>query len=1053
MQEIFKPIEELHESMKGKNQVLTEKDVREAFGKVKASFEELYKTDEAKKKNLVDRVENLMNDWIQDLQDLKQANGQKKEEIITANGTQLENLKSTLNTWAERERALQFVAAFQKGAEMAKPGDSGIPDYENEILTYGVPVWTKDEGGATQSLVEGYMAAQALAEQQGGPKVEVAFAKFKEAYEKNDKTHSTAEYLAAGIPTFGIGALALAAVDRDKYLHLTDVEKIIDAEKYAPKLAQYEKLSNQGKGFLMAQMGIAEKTLGTANKDYEAYLLGELAAINAKTPFDKSWEKEKESFMDIKTPQDWKEKLDDAQKSFVEFVAGYNVLIKFLPEAAQPNIAALAAKNFEDLTKAERESLPQIIQDGKDKLFLYVQNKQLAILQKIRTLGEEYDNAKTSLHVPRETLQAWAEKYNALGGDLRSFQLDKTLPFDQYVVNFGNFVGFEDRYSQLRQGFEDYKKQPPSADGKAAPEALVPGALSALAEGADGAALQAKLNELFQKPGVREAVEKALAPLKEIVKKPDWEMKDIYEALIKELPKDKGFKLELDADGEHLLVHTGEIKTPVLLPEVDKDKVAEALNKDDVDGLLTMFIEGFKEANKKAAPDGNLDGLSSTPSDSSSSSAASTEGGETFEDSLDDPYKDHWEKGRHSPDLNMFAPYKGLLRVNTFSEEGGHLRDEKDGSILQTLEDGSEVKLLKPNEKVYIVDGKRFVKVRYEDPQKGEMIGWMMQDDLQKTSPMDLDLSEEDSNKPAEGQENNDLLFLGNVNSEYRDGLERIMRDKENKGGVDLFLPFNRVQMPCHLQKDSDGDWRISWATKDGKRANMAFPNLMAAMKDINNGLVTRRMTWDMIQTQGAYDRWEEEIGAVDDLERTDVADTDKLEVTFNLDDWENNVDVRMWALPHGEIGYRIEGESVSVKKGIDFAEGKTASFDDFMHLLAHMRPWVYDSDDGDKVDAPRRAKEKLYRDLTDVEKFRKMEEQTGRAMVFNLLKRPERMQVIYDWGDGGRNKATVNLWAKDDGLYYMVNFGGRDLMDSPVRVDNLDAALKDIAAAKERTV
>lgn len=1045
MSEIFKPIEELHEGMKSNGQTLAEKDVREAFGKVKASFEELYKTDESKKKNAVDRVENLMNDWIQDLKDLKTANEQKKSEIIAANGTQLENLKSIINALDAQARGKEFMAAFQKGATMAKPGDEGIPDYQNEWkrAPYSVIPGPTEVGGETQSLVEGYMAAQALAEQQGGPKAEVAFDAFKNAYEHHELTTSEA-------------MLDVHFGKEDKYLHLTDVQKIIETEKYAPKLAPYEKLSNQGKGFLMAQLGIAEKTLGAAYKDYEAYLLGKLAAINAKTPFDESWEKEKESFMDIETPQEWKEKLDDSQKSFAEFVAGYNALIKLLPDAAQPNIAALAAKNFEDLTQAERESLPQIIQDGKDELLTYFQNKQATAFDKITKLGTAYKAAKDSLHVPHESLQAWADRYSALASDFQNFHLDASLPFDQYVVNFGNFVGFEDRYNQLQQGLDDFKKQPASADIKAAPEAPIPGLMNALAEDTDGTALRVQMIELLKQPKFHEALEKALAPLKEIVKKPDWEMKDIYEALIKELPQDKSLHLEIDADGKHVLVQIGGMKASMPLPEVDKDKVAEALNKDDVAGLLAMFAEGFKEANRKASTDQDFGALSGDSSDSSSSSASSTESAETPESSLDDPYKAHWERGRHSPDRNMFASYKGLLRVNTFSEEGGHLRDGKDGSILQALEDGSEVKLLKPNEKVYIVDGKRFVKVRYNDPQKGEMIGWMMQDDLQKTSPMDhlLDGEDKGSGKPSEGQESNELAFLGKVNSEYRDALEQIMRNKENPGGIDLFIPFNRVQMPCHLQKDSDIGWRLTWLTKgETGKASMGFPNLMAAMKDINNGLVNRRMTGDMIQTEGAYERWHDEIGDVDDLERTDVADTNKLEVTFNLDDWENNVDVRMWALPHGEIGYRIEGESVGVNKGIDFAEGKVASFDDFMHLLTHMRPWVEDSDDGDKVDAPRRAKEKLYRDLTDVEKFRTVESRTGRAMVFNLFKSPEKMQVIYDWGDGGRNKATVNLWAKDDGLYYMVNFGGRDLMKSPVRVDNLDAALKDIAVIKERAV
>jgi hypothetical protein len=270
-----------------------------------------------------------------------------------------------------------------------------------------------------------------------------------------------------------------------------------------------------------------------------------------------------------------------------------------------------------------------------------------------------------------------------------------------------------------------------------------------------------------------------------------------------------------------------------------------------------------------------------------------------------------------------------------------------------------------------------------------------------------------------ETREAGGLDFLGKVNSEYRDALERILRDSEKPGGALFDLPFNKTVLPCRLTKNDRNQYFINW---EGGMTVQPYPTLQNAMEAINSGLLLRGITSDMLSSEASYKPYE---NSIDGFKEKVQPSGRPFEVYFELD-WkgggQGEGNPRVWAMayPYGGISYRIERDHAAIDGG-NVREGFAANFDDLMKQLGTIKTWsenYEDNRDHGRLDQAAMNRETMFAQVADPRLYYAAENGIGRPVDFGILNNTG-ARVFLDWG-GGAAKDGLN--AKLD---VTVDFGG----------------------------
>jgi hypothetical protein len=419
-----------------------------------------------------------------------------------------------------------------------------------------------------------------------------------------------------------------------------------------------------------------------------------------------------------------------------------------------------------------------------------------------------------------------------------------------------------------------------------------------------------------------------------------------------------------------------------------------------------------------------------------------------------DPYLENWAKGTDIPLPEGFKGFTGGLQISP-AVESVNFRDVNTHKPVLVVPGGTgmtanEIFFDDPNGTAHQVDNRTFVKVKYKDKvyytaleflQKNE--GSMKAEKEPKPAP---------AVKPPEKKESGELGFLGNVNVEYRDALERIWRERENPNGVLFHLYFNKQALECSLKR-SGNDWVLAWPVRGGGRESMAFKSVQDAMRNLNDGIVFRRMAWDAIRDEGNFKKYEKIVDKVRTLEK--VEKTKHLSMYLELD-WHGggafesgNPHITIMALPHGHYSWTMDLE-YSGPGGQNSRDGYAANFDDMMKQFAHVKQQAENYDAEKHTDAVA-SREYLFAKIIDPRTFTEREKYLGHVVSFDIMDN-EVVQMYLDWGGGAardiNKNAALNVWVENGKIAYILNAKGKGIAKRGTAA-NIDALTRAVAEAK----
>lgn len=424
-----------------------------------------------------------------------------------------------------------------------------------------------------------------------------------------------------------------------------------------------------------------------------------------------------------------------------------------------------------------------------------------------------------------------------------------------------------------------------------------------------------------------------------------------------------------------------------------------------------------------------------------------------------DPYGDNWATGTKVPMPEGFKGYAGGLQVSSAIVDI-KFRDENTHRIAVAVPGGTgagsnEITFADSNADAWRVNDRTFVKVKY----RGKVY-YAAMEFLQKNaagqSGKDVPAQKTpETKKPPEVKPEGELAFLGNINVEYRDALEKIWKDRENPDGPSFTVRFNKGNVTCNLRREG-GEWRLYWNTTGGGKTHMPFNTLKQAMKDLNDGYVLRRMTWDQLRDTKEFKRYRNIVDKLDEHEPVPNSRTSKLSVFFELD-WHGggvlesgDPYITATALPHGQIEWSMNREN-SGPNGENSRNGYAANFDDFMKQLAHIKKWNENYNEKKMNDA-KSDREKLFATITDPRTFMDREQNIGHVVSFDI-KSNEVVQMYLDWGGGASTdfmkNPMLNVWIENGKLSYTLNFKGKSGFTDQGKGKDLTDIIRAVAQAK----
>ncbi len=965
----------------------------------------------------------------------------KQLERVAALGVTLEQKKTeVIDVTKNAERNTKYLAARSYGWSKTDPDapgsdDTGLPDYEG--------TGKDDKMGPGRTMLAGYMVALQFHDPKMASSV---FAKAREIYEKSDE---------------GIWNV-------DKYLSDQKIRELI-GQFYLDQFLQFD-LSNECKGLLGGYMKISESSLqNPAEREaYKTYLVSEVGKLNASGSLtyqpkpdqdkldidDSKATLQLNAFEALLTAKEWQEQLASLRASFDTFKKSCDGIVNAYPDFKFQDaaITQILSKTPDTFSFQDKAALDAARDQAAKEFWGYVQKKK-------QDIGGEIDDNKKKVSTLKDSNKAlkygpisdddWKAIDGAmdqLGKDLDAVIIPPNTGFEELTAKSSRLQQARDANNLMKAKLEDTEKKIKDVQEK---EPLILKFLDekCLAEKRDGAGAVLALNEDGLKTeGKNVSLEFKNSDAQKIFGDKAKAMlpgkKDVVERLIAQAKQDSTFSFD------HL-------PSPDELQKAYTEKFVPAWEKaaKDLDTAPAATVGSFGGS-------GGLGGqtTSETPSGVVGGGFLGNIGKDNPTDNVDtnaDAILDHWNNGKNVPMPEDLRGFAGGLQVKNV--QGFYLRD--DVSHMRAIQldprtgaKTNELTLAEPNGGAWEVDGNKYVKVNYQGRAYYGAANFLERNEASKRVPEQPQVfpQVEVQNGP---RENPDLAFLGKVNNEYRDALERVLRDSEKPGGALFDLYFNKRVLPCRLEKTPQNFYVIKW---EGG-GSPAFANVRQVMEAINSGSVLQGITMSALLSKNYYAPYEDLIdGFKEDLKPTEKPG----EVYFELN-WkgsgqgEGNAMVWATAYPHGQIAYRIR-RNHAAGDGSNQRDGMAANFDDFMKQIGHTKNWSenYEANRDDKKLTQQAVnREFFFSQISDPRFFYDQEAVIGRPVSFDIFNN-ETVQMYLDWGGGASRdfmkNPMLNFWAdpRTGRINYIVNFKGRGFTQQG-NVGNIGELLGVIAQIK----
>jgi len=260
-----------------------------------------------------------------------------------------------------------------------------------------------------------------------------------------------------------------------------------------------------------------------------------------------------------------------------------------------------------------------------------------------------------------------------------------------------------------------------------------------------------------------------------------------------------------------------------------------------------------------------------------------------------------------------------------------------------------------------------------------------------------------------------DLLPNVEINLMYAKALNLIAEYTKNvdmyPNGVDVRLPFNGIEVNCHVQYRSRRRGQVAFTPTLVPRESFYYRSMDAFMRSLNSGYVHRKMTRKVLGEPAYYQNYD---GLVDQLDFTDPMKVDANNkythhLEFDWKGWIDDPDIYVRALKHGRLEYKIQWRYVN-HDGKKWRHGYAENFRDFMYKLRHYRDWALGYKKIDKsVRHIAETREKRYEILSNPYFFRNHEDQTGRIIKFRADD-DYSVSMFLDWGGGNDLNSSSNV-------------------------------------------
>ncbi len=780
----------------------------------------------------------------------------------------------------------------------------------------------------------------------------------------------------------------------------------------------------------------------------------------------------------ILTPKEWKEAWTQRLKNTLEpFKKLCDTIVAANPEFTFQNqdVKDMLGKNADDLIYSDETKLIAAKEKAREELRDFMQKKKDEYSGQVESNKKSAADLKArykTLRIPTVSDDEWSAldtSLNQQAQDMDSIAFVSNTSMEDLAAMWGKLVMVRDGNGLLRNQFDalssrikDAEEKEPAIAKFTADKDLLETydpktkQFSYTANGMRFESAKGKAQATFGNPEINKIFESKISPFftniiskyklssdekkhaDEIMSKADKNDEKQMAAANKEVMEYvmERFQSRMKADDKEKID-----KISALIDQADKDSTFSFDHMPSAEELQKAYDEKFVPAWEKAAKDFDAQYGKATGEQPSGTVGGGFLGGEetpeTAPSSLD-PYSDHWSKGTDVPLDPDYKGFTGGLEVAPNIEDL-KFRDVNTHKILLAVPGGTgatanEITLSEPEGTIHKVDSLSFVKVNYQGK-----IYYAAMEYLQKNDQSLIAEREAKNGSPKmpgtpanpEVQQGlpKGLEFLGKVNGEYRDALERILRDSEKPGGALFDLYFNKKTLPCRLTKAPKGQYIVNW-----EGGSFTYRNLNEVMIGINNGFLLQQITYGALLSPKYYEAYEDKIDSFKD----DVKATGRPgEVYFELD-WsgagrgEGNAQVWATALPNGLVNYHIHRDHVDINGGND-RNGIAGSFDDFMQQIAHIKEWseyYEDNRDDRKLSQAVMNREWFYAQLNNPQTFYDAESAIGRPVSFNLISNGV-MQMFLDWGGGAArdtgHNAMLNVWADNSGrLNYILNYKGK---------------------------
>ena len=802
----------------------------------------------------------------------------------------------------------------------------------------------------------------------------------------------------------------------------------------------------------------------------------------------------------ICNPQEWQQMWrDKLQKTFDPFKKSCDTLLTANPDFKfqDPAVNLMLSKSLDDLSYLDDAKLNEAVEKARKEFAAYMQTKKDVFGKDVEANKKAAEGLKArnkALRAAAVTEDEWKSLDSAIGQ--QSTDLDAASPnpnssLADLTLLWNKLAMVRDGNGLLKTKLDDLEKKTKDAEEK---EPFVLKFLDEknLSEKYDDKSKQwsytlgeigyevqrGKLVSSFKNPDISKLFESKVTPFINSLldKKPMTadEKKHVDEIMAKADKNNKEqVRAALKEATEYMLAQTqAKLTSDDLIKFQQIDRIIGQAKKDcsfsfdhrpTLEELKktydTTFVPAWDRAGKDFETQVKPAPITPGPGKGPGGGGGFLGGGGSPEKtpSSIDPYGDNWATGNKVPMPEGFKGYAGGLQVSNAIVDI-KFRDETTHRVAIAVPGGTgsgsnEITFADPNADAWRVNDRTFVKVKYRGKVYYAAMEFLQKNAAGQGGQPGGETPQQKTpggTKTPEVKPEGELAFLGKVNSEYRDALERMLRDHEKPGGALFDVNFNKKVLPCRLSKTAQG-YVINW-----QGGSLAYPGLREAMTGVNSGILVMQITYGALLSKDYYKPYEKSV----DSFKEDVRATGRPgEVYFELD-WSGagrgtgNAQVWATAYPYGGINYHIHRDHVALDGGND-RDGFAANFDDFMKQVGHVKKWSenYEDDrDDKKLTQNVMTHEWLLAQINDPRNFYSMETAIGRPVWFGMLGNGV-VQMYLDWGGGASTdfmkNPMLNVWIENGKIRYILNYKGKTGYTENGSVRTLDELTQKVAQAK----